>query len=78
MNIYKDLSGRSAIAGYDIKPGAIVIEFRSGAIYTYSYGSAGAETVDEMIRLALAGRGLATFVSRNKPHFSTKLVGLRN
>ncbi len=41
----------------------ITIEFSDGAVYRYSYTSAGQENVEHMKGLATAGQGLNTFLN---------------
>lgn len=40
------------------------VQFRSGKTYRYSYASAGRHHVEEMKRLAAAGRGLSSYISQ--------------
>ncbi|MFK7087540.1 hypothetical protein AAFM71_01890 [Chromobacterium violaceum] len=62
---YKNLGGDSGVSAYDIEADQIVVQFTSGKIYKYSYASAGYSNVEEMKRLAYAGRGLNTFIQRH-------------
>ncbi len=48
---------------------AIEVTFWSGKRYVYSESSAGSPTVQKMIQMAYAGRGLSTFIARQKPPF---------
>jgi hypothetical protein len=64
MQRYANLSGDSGVSKFQIVPGAIVIEFEQGPVYLYTEQSAGAANVAEMQRLAKAGRGLSSFISR--------------
>lgn len=54
----------SGVAAYRIGRDHIDVAFREGGIYRYSVLSAGRTNLDEMARLARAGAGLATFISR--------------
>jgi len=66
MQRYANLSGDSGVAAYGIAPDAILVRFRDGdRVYRYSHRSAGREAVEEMKRLARAGHGLSTFISRH-------------
>jgi hypothetical protein len=67
MKPYKNLSGHSGVVAYDITNDAIHIVFRDGdePNYLYDAASAGRANLEAMKRLALAGRGLSTFISRN-------------
>jgi hypothetical protein len=69
MKHYRNLSGKSGVAAYEEAPGSIVIVFRNGERYTYTHESAGARQVGVMQELARAGRGLSTFIAREKPGF---------
>ncbi|RYF14221.1 MAG: hypothetical protein EOO30_18905 [Comamonadaceae bacterium] len=69
MKRYRNLSGKSGVAAYDAAPGRIVVVFREGERYTYTDASAGARQVALMQELARAGRGLCTFIAREKPGF---------
>lgn len=59
-----DLSGDSAVTGYEIGARSIAVEFQGDRVYEYTYASAGAASVERMKELARAGRGLSTFISR--------------
>lgn len=58
----------SGVAGYRIGRAHIDVMFREGGIYRYTVISAGKANLDEMARLARAGEGLATFISRVTYH----------
>jgi hypothetical protein len=64
MQRYKNRSGDSGVVAYDIDAGSITILFRGGDRYLYTIESAGAANIAEMQRLANAGRGLCSFISR--------------
>jgi hypothetical protein len=71
---YKNLSGKSGVESYEIREKSIVIKFRYAGKYLYNYDRPGEEHVEEMKRLALAGRDLATYISKNvKKSFTKKL-----
>ena len=59
----------SGVIGYEIEDTFIKVKFKKGTIYQYSYKSAGIEAVEEMKNLAMASRGLNTYISKNKPKF---------
>jgi hypothetical protein len=61
---YGNLSGRSGVVSYEIGRGSIAVEFTDGWIYLYTARSAGTGDVAEMQRLARAGSGLSTYISR--------------
>ncbi len=64
MQSYRNLSGRSGVVAYEIGRDSIAVKFNDGWIYLYTERSAGAANIAQMQRLAAAGRGLSTFVSR--------------
>ena len=64
MDIYRNLGGDSGVLAYEIETDAIKVKFRDGWIYTYNNGSAGFGNIDQMKRLAHAGRGLNSFITR--------------
>lgn len=41
MELYKDINGDSGVLGYEIGYDYITVQFKTGAIYTYTYSSAG-------------------------------------
>jgi len=61
---YANLSGASAVRGYEIGQGSITVQFRDGSIYVYTNASAGPANIAEMQRLAKLGQGLNSFISR--------------
>lgn len=65
MQPYRHPSGNTGVIAYQIAARAITVQFAGGDIYVYSYASAGRERVEEMKRLAVAGSGLATFISQH-------------
>jgi hypothetical protein len=66
MQRYRNLAGDSGVVAYAIAPTSIRVKFvGSDRIYEYSHASAGKTHVDAMKRLAQAGRGLSTYISRH-------------
>ncbi|GGY88683.1 hypothetical protein ACFFTM_14910 [Pseudoduganella plicata] len=65
MKRYRNLEGHSGVLAYDIRADAIAVKFAGGDVYEYTYGRPGRAHVEEMKRLALAGRGLSTYISRH-------------
>jgi hypothetical protein len=64
MEIYRNVSGRSGVVSYEICRERIAVEFEDGWVYLYTAQSTGANDVAEMQRLARAGSGLSTYISR--------------
>jgi hypothetical protein len=56
--------GESGVTRYAIGPDFIIIEFKSGDTYRYDSTIPGRAAVATMKKLAVAGHGLATFISR--------------
>ena len=73
MKRYPNLSGKSGVVRYEIGPDYIDVEFGSGAVYRYSHDSAGQDDIEEMKQLALAGRGLSTYISQEDPPYEFRL-----
>jgi hypothetical protein len=61
---YRNLEGDSGVLAYETGKGSITVLFKNGWCYLYTNRSAGAENIAQMQRLAKAGRGLSTFISR--------------
>ncbi|AMC35759.1 hypothetical protein [Janthinobacterium sp. B9-8] len=64
MEVYMNLGRGSGVAAYEIGQGAITVQFKDGAMYLYNNQSAGQANIIEMQRLARAGQGLNSFISR--------------
>lgn len=71
---YLDLSGKSGVVAYALRPDGIVVQFRSAGRYEYTYDSAGVQAIEEMQALAQAGRGLSAYISRHAPPYARKLT----
>ncbi len=65
MQPYANHGGLSNVRGYEIGLDWIKVQFGDGSIYRYSYLGAGSSNVEQMKRLAVAGRGLNSFIMRN-------------
>lgn len=66
MDVYKNWSGNSGVHSFEIGDSYIKVRFReSNTIYTYSHKKAGRQHVENMKNLAVSGRGLSTYISRN-------------
>ena len=64
MKRYRNLDGNSGVAAYEIGDGFIRIRFVNGDVYEYTDEVTGAEHSANMRKLAHAGLGLASYVSR--------------
>lgn len=66
MPAYSNKRGNSPITNYEIHSDAIIVRFKGGNSYTYSYsGAAGKYHVDEMKALATTGAGLSAYITQN-------------
>jgi len=64
MEGYANRSGNSGVAAFQIGDDYIWVQFTSGAIYEYTYSSAGAGNIEEMKTYASLGSGLCSFIKR--------------
>lgn len=64
MQRYLDRSGGSGVVAYEVRPTSIAVRFVDGSVYLYDAERPGARQVDEMKRLARAGQGLSSYISR--------------
>lgn len=64
MERYKNIGGDSGVTAYEIGQDSITVQFKDGAAYLYNNQSAGSANLTEMQRLAAAGQGLNSFISR--------------
>jgi hypothetical protein len=70
MEPYKSKSGKdSGVVGYELGNDYIIVEFKTGDVYKYTYESAGIEIIEEMKRRAKANNGLSTFISQDDPPY---------
>lgn len=66
MKTYKNFSGDSGVAAYEIGKTFIKVKFvGESGIYTYDYKRPGKGLVEQMKTLALKGKGLSTFISQH-------------
>lgn len=65
MQPYRDISGDSGVAAYEIGNGSITVQFSRGGTYLYDSSAPGAAHVAEMQRLAQAGDGLNTYINQH-------------
>lgn len=64
MERYANLSGNSGVFAFGIEAESITVQFKSGRhrFYLYTYRTPGMPRVEEMKRLARAGRGLNAYI----------------
>lgn len=65
MQIYKNLGGNSNIHSFEVGVDYIDVQFNAGAIYRYSYKSAGSNHIEQMKTLAEQGCGLNSYINCN-------------
>lgn len=65
MEQYKNLGGNSGVHAYEVGNDFVKIQFRTGAVYLYTYQSAGSNNIEEMKKLAPTGAGLNSFIMLN-------------
>ena len=71
---YKNLSGASKVARYEITKDTVTIRFTDSSVYIYSNQSATPSNISKMKTLAVAGKGLGTFIDANlKDRFMRKV-----
>ncbi|SAK52946.1 hypothetical protein [Caballeronia ptereochthonis] len=73
MQHYRNLAGNSGVEAFDILRHAIKVRFVNGATYLYDYRVPGRAHVEEMKRLARAGRGLSTYISRFGAQYAERI-----
>lgn len=65
MERYRNLGGNSGVAAFETGSDYIRVQFSDGSIYLYTCASAGANNIEQMKRLAVAGDGLNAFINKN-------------
>ena len=65
MERYKTAEGDSGIIAYEYGNDYIRVQFSTGAIYRYTYKSAGSHNIERMKALARSGDGLNTYINTN-------------
>lgn len=65
MEIYENLSGNSGVTFFEISEQSIIVQFGNGWSYRYTNQSTEQSDLAMMKKLALRGRGLGSFISRN-------------
>jgi hypothetical protein len=61
---YANRNGESGVVAFATGPRGIAVQFVDGAVYVYDLERPGRAHVTEMKRLARAGQGLSTYISR--------------
>lgn len=63
MQRYKNLDGDSGVSAYEYGADYIRVMFSTGAVYLYTYQSAGTQNIQTMKNLADSGEGLNAFIN---------------
>lgn len=64
MKMYKDINGDSGVYRYETGDDYITVQFKTGAVYKYTYQSAGKDNIETMKILAESGNGLNSFINK--------------
>lgn len=64
MPLYKNISGNAGILAYKIFDKAIELIFKDGDTYLYTQKSAGLKHLNQLKKLARAGKGLSTYINK--------------
>jgi hypothetical protein len=62
---YQNLSGNSGIVEFKNRPDFIIVRFSDGDLYVYNAERIGRDRVEKMKNLAVAGRGLSTYINQH-------------
>ena len=74
MERYKNLGGKSKVVKYAIAKDSMRIRFADCSVYIYTNQSADPGNISKMKALAVAGKGLGTFIEANlKERFARKI-----
>ena len=65
MEQYANYRGNSQITHYQIEDDKIVVWFKGGKSYSYSYRRTGRSHVETMKSLARRGSGLSAYITKN-------------
>lgn len=63
MKAYRNIDGDSGVAAYEYGADWIHVQFSTGSVYEYTYGSAGSGNIETMKSLADSGDGLNAFIN---------------
>ena len=64
-NISKTTGEPTPIKGYDFREDSITIFYKDGSVHYYTRVSCGKDHIENMKKLALAQRGLNTYITEN-------------
>ncbi|TNJ40413.1 hypothetical protein FGF66_01290 [Chlorobaculum thiosulfatiphilum] len=66
---YQNINLLSPIVSFDYGDDWICLEWFSGEMRTFRYNEAGKRHVDQMIKCAKKGKGLSTYIEKNRRNF---------
>jgi len=72
MKNYRDSDNNSNILGYEYGEDWIKVYFKDNSEYEYTDGSTSQFVINQMKHLADCGDGLNSYISKNKPPYSSK------
>jgi hypothetical protein len=73
MKKYISKSGKqSGVTAYEIGTDNIIVQFNHESVYKYSYSSCGRQATNTLKILALASKGLGTYISQHHPQYEWK------
>lgn len=73
MITYKDIDHDSNIAAYKYGGDYIIVQFKHGGKYEYTYQSAGSYHIEQMKQLADLGDGLNAYINKHvRKNYSKK------
>jgi hypothetical protein len=74
MKFHENRSGTSGVAGFEIGARSITVRFEDGGTYLYDQTKPGKQHLAQMISLARAGAGLATYINQQvRGNYARKL-----
>jgi hypothetical protein len=74
MKFYENRSGTSGVAGFEIGDRSLTVRFEDGGTYLYDQSKPGKQHLAQMISLARAGAGLATYINQQvRGNYARKL-----
>ncbi len=65
MQRYSDIDRNSGVVAYETGSDYIRVKFDDGAVYLYTYASAGSQRIERMKELATRGDGLNAYINNH-------------
>ena len=72
MTPYRRISPDAGVTEYEIGDDFVRVRFKEPAIYKYTTASAGEGSIATMKALAIAGKGLSTYIAQNRPPYESR------